>query len=164
MQIFETILVIYESGSNETTIIDIFGNRIEVSVSIRSILESLCKSNGLSLDAALLNSKKTMRAKKNPPINLCYKSKIAYFRVMSGRKGKGSQIWIKYSPLVKCKADQNGKYHLTYQGRFLMGVEFNPRRFKLQYDKIYEYYHNEKNCQVQELLIKSLLNRNYESV
>ncbi|MDP2814621.1 MAG: competence protein ComK [Erysipelotrichaceae bacterium] len=154
MRLFDNMVVFYKSGADQTTVIDIYGDRTDVEVSINALLESLCAANGLSLDAALMNSKKIMKAKKYPPINLCYRSKISYFRVASVNKDE--QIWIKFSPHLKFKVDKNGQKTLVYQERFLMNVDFDQRRFKYQFRRIKKYYHNDKKCPIQEILLKAL--------
>ncbi len=155
MQFFENILVFYKSGENQTTVIDIFGNCTKVEVSVNSLLESLCANNGLNLEATLMNSRKIMKAKKNPPINLCYKSKITYFRVVSG--STKDQIWIKYSPLLKFKEEKNGQTTLVYKKDFLINVDFDHRKFHYQYKRVDKYYHNDKKCPILDLLMKTLM-------
>lgn len=154
MRLFEDMLVFYKSGTDQTTVIDIYGKHTDVEVSIHALLESLCAANGLSLDAALMNSKKVMKAKKYPPINLCYKSRISYFRVATANKDE--QIWIKFCPHLTCKKDKNGQKTLVYQDRFLMNVDFDQRRFKYQFRRIKKYYHNDKKCPIQEILFNAL--------
>ena len=155
MQFYESILVFYKSGEKQTTVIDVFGKSTKVEVSVNSLLESLCANNGLNLDAVFLNSRKLMKAKKNPPINLCYRSKITYFRVVSGSTGE--QIWIKFSPLLKLKKQKNGQRFLAYKGNFLINVDFDHRKYQYQYNRVDAFYHNDRKCPILELLLKTLL-------
>ena len=154
MRLFDNILVFYKSGAEQTTVVDIYGDHTDVEVSIQAFLESLCAANGLNLDAALMNSRKIMNAKKYPPINLCYKSKISYFRVASVNKDE--QIWIKFCTHLKCKKDENGQKMLVYKDRVLMNVDFDQRRFRYQFKRIKDYYHNDKICQTQEVLLETM--------
>jgi competence transcription factor ComK len=150
MHLLENIIVIYTVDDQQTMLIDHNLNNFITSVSMEDLLNVYCKKYGLDFDTTILNSRKMMKIRKNPPLILDFQRKHAYFRVFSGPHRQ--QIWIKYSPDIKCKKDKDGKFYLIFRNNFLINVDFDQRYLKRQHKRMDVYFNSDKQCVILDKL------------
>jgi competence transcription factor ComK len=154
MELTDAILCILKHDDVNTTIIDRKLEKMTSSESINDVLNAICKRYGLDYETTLRNSRKMMKIRKNPPIILDFQEQSAYFKVISGTLK--SQVWLKFTPDIKCKIDKCGQHYLTYRGQFLMNVDFSQRYYRRNYKRMEDYFHGRKNCAILDMIQRFL--------
>jgi competence transcription factor ComK len=150
MHFFENIVVIYKVDDHNTMLINHNLKEFITTISMEDVLNVYCRRYGLDFDTTILNSRKMMKIRKNPPLILDFQRKLAYFRVISGPNRQ--QIWLRYSPDIKCKKKKCGQYYLVFRNDFLMNVDFDQRYLKRQCKRIDVYFNENKQCVILDKL------------